>query len=129
MKIYVVNYVQKHLRYGIPSGVVVIHPTTNILIARGDTPLSQLLVKHYVEGVTVAETDRFSRLNSVKNKPRHFASFADILPKWLTSVNMRCWVGDIPGCLPEKVNVAWDLSITDKEEATHERISLVEGNK
>lgn len=125
---YILNYYDEAKRRAMPSGLLVTHPSTLQIIAVGKSPLTDLLVKVFKDGISYPALTKFYEKYTAKSLPRDLKSFETVGATWFQDTGLNMVKINIRPPLRESVPIAFDLSACyDDEPFEHIVIGAYDG--
>lgn len=123
MLCYALNFLNPSHRHIVPTGVLVIHPTTKNVVARGQNSLSDMLCRLYTDGFKVPTKDRFDMPIVLSYAGYDPVNFEKLMPLHCATAGLQLASMPVSTPLPEILRVTKALTLAEDGE----RINLSPG--
>lgn len=119
MLCYALNFSNPSHRHIVPTGLLVIHPVTKNVVARGQNSLSDMLCNLYTKGFKVPTKDRFDMHIVLSYLGYDPVNFEKLMPLHCATACLQLASVQVSTPLPEILRVTKTLTLAEDGERIH----------
>jgi len=112
---FLVNYEDPEQRKTMPSGLLVTHENSPVIIGLGESPLSNLLYNLFLSGVEYPIFDKHQNITTAKLKPKDLKTFRSVGSAYLKQARLKLVEVRIDPPLCGELKITAGLQITAGE--------------